>query len=72
VYVTVRPKSISRWSRLTIDKAKFTRRETEHIKQLVSYVNEEEGLFIEVYEEMDEVMGFYYVPAAKDKSLRCP
>jgi hypothetical protein len=71
VYITVYPKPADRWSSLEIDKAKFRRTPDEHIKQLVSYVNEEEGLIIRVNEDIDEVSGFYYVPSARDKHLRC-
>ena len=72
LYVTVYPKPSPRWSSLRIDKAKLMRREVGHIKQVVSFINESEGFFVEVDEGIDEVLGFYYVPSAKDKHLRCP
>jgi hypothetical protein len=72
LYITVYPEPGTRWSNLAIDKAKLTRTEAGHIKQLVSYVNENEGLIVKVNEEMDEVIGIYYVPSDKEKQLRCP
>lgn len=69
--ITVYPKLKPRFSDLRIDKTKFIERHDGHIENIVSYFNEDEGLIIEVNRELDMVMGFYYVPAAKDQHLRC-
>ena len=60
------------FSDLEIDKTKFEKRYDGHIERIVSYVNDEEGLVIQVDEVSCLVMGFYYIPAAADKELRCP
>ena len=72
IYITVYPKPGTRWSTFAIDKSKFTRTETGHIRQILSYINDDEGVIIRVNEEIDEISGFYYVPSVKDKHLRCP
>ena len=69
--ITVYAKPSPRFSDLKIDKTKFIERHDGHIESIVSYVNEEKGLIIEVDRESDMVMGFYYIPAAKDEHLRC-
>ena len=72
VRITVYPKPSAKFSDLRIDKTKFSERHDGHIDDIVSYVNNDDGLIIEVNAERDIVMGYYYVPAAKDKHLRCP
>ena len=73
IYITIHPKpKTQHWSNLAIDKAKFKVGSGGHTVYLVSYLNEEDGLLVEVDNARDEVMGFYYLPAAKDKGLRCP
>ena len=69
--IIVYPKPSPKFSDLSIDKTKFTERHGGHIEDIVSYVNDDEGLIIEVNKESDTVLGFYYVPAAKDQHLRC-
>ena len=69
--IVVYPKNHPRFSDLDVDKTKFTEKNEGHIENIVSYVNDVDGLIIEVNREMDMVMGFYYVPAAKDQHLRC-
>jgi hypothetical protein len=59
-------------SDLKLDGSKFEKRQDGHIKALVQYVNDEDGLLIEVDEDIGAVMGFYYRAASKDKHLRCP
>ena len=56
---------------LNLDAAKFTKRHDGHIAQIVSYVNEEDGLIIEINEDLGDVMGFYYYPIREDQHLRC-
>jgi len=56
---------------LNLDGSKFEKRHNGHIEAIVSYVNEEDGLIIEVNEDIGSVMGFYYYPARVDKNLRC-
>ena len=56
---------------LNLDRSKFEKRRDGHIEAIVSYVNEEDGLLIEVNEEIGAVMGFYYYPTKEDKDLRC-
>ncbi len=69
--ITVYPKTHPKFSDLKIDKTKFTERQDGHIENIVTYVNDDEGIVIEVNREMDMVMGFYYEPAARDQLLRC-
>ena len=70
--ITINPKPMPHWSNLAIDKAKFKVGPGGYIEGVVSYVNEEDGLMITVDKVRDEVMVFYYLPAAKNKGLRCP
>ncbi|MFY9570065.1 MAG: hypothetical protein WAV20_01525 [Blastocatellia bacterium] len=70
--IVVHQKPTPRLSDLQIDESKFKKRHDGHIERIVSYVNEEEGLIIEVDEDSGLVMGFDYAPSAKDKHLRCP
>lgn len=69
--IVVHPKPSPRFSDLNIDKTKFSERHEGHIEHIVSYVNDDDGLIIEVNSERDMVMGFYYIPAARDQHLRC-
>jgi hypothetical protein len=69
--ITVYPKPSPRFSDLSIDKTKLSERQDGHIANIVSYVNDDEGLIIEVNRELDMVLGFYYGPAARDQHLRC-
>lgn len=69
--ITVYPKPKPRLSALGIDLSRFQRRQDGHIASVVSYVNDEDGLIIEVDEDRDIVKGFYYRPSAKDSGLRC-
>lgn len=69
--IIVYPKPHPRFSQLPIDKTKFEERHIGHIENIVSYMNESEGLRIEVNAERDLVSGFYYGPAAKYQHLRC-
>ena len=70
--ISVHPKPSPKFSELRIDKTKFSERHDGHIADIVSYVNNDDGLIIEVNVERDIVMGYYYVPATKDQHLRCP
>lgn len=70
--IIVYPKPHPQLSDLHIDMSRFSKRHDGHLESIVSYVNDEEGLIIEVDEDTDSVNGFYYVPAKKDKLLRCP
>lgn len=70
--IVVYRKPTPRLSDLQIDERTFKKRYGGHIARMVSYVNDDEGLIIEVDEENGLVMGFAYVPAAGDKHLRCP
>lgn len=54
---------------LTIDISKSTKREDGHVEGVVDYVNETDGLLIEVNQGM--VRAFTYFPAARDEHLRC-
>jgi hypothetical protein len=56
---------------LNLDGTRFKKRHDGHIEQIVSYVNEEDGLLIEVNEDIGIVMGFCYYPVREDKDLRC-
>ena len=67
---TVVPKPRPRLSDLKINESKFRRMENGHLRDVVRYVNEEQGLLIEVYEGM--VNELVYFPNAKDEHLRCP
>lgn len=67
VYLKPSPK----FSDLNIDKTKFTEKHVGHLEDIVSYVSDGEGLIIEVNRESDMVLGFYYVPAAKDQHFAC-
>lgn len=69
--ITVYTKPTLRWSTLNVDKSKFIKKQDGHIKANVSYTNDDEGLTLQVNEETDIVMGFYYIPSAKDQHLRC-
>lgn len=70
--IIVYPKPQPRLSDLNMDMSKFKKRHDGHIESFVSYVNDEDGLIIEVDEDRDSVNGLYYVPAKKDKIFRCP
>lgn len=69
--IIVYPKPRPSLSDLKIDRRKFEKRHAGHIESIVSYVNDEDGVIIEVDDERGIVMGFYYVPSAKDAHLRC-
>ena len=56
---------------LNLDGSKFEKRHIGHIAAIVTYINEETGLLIEVNEDIDAVGGFYYYPAKEDEHLRC-
>lgn len=68
VGISVYPKPRPRLSDLNIDQNKCEKRHDGHIESIVSYVNDEQGLIIEVDDERNVVMGFYYFPAAKEAS----
>jgi hypothetical protein len=70
--IVVYRKPTPRLSDLQIDESKFKKRYSGHLESMVSYVNDDEGLIIEVDEDNGLVMGFDYVPAAEDRHLRCP
>jgi len=70
--IIVYPKPKPRLSELPIDMSQFKKRKEGHVESVVSYVNEEEYLTIQVYEDTNAVKGLYYGPAAKDRHLRCP
>jgi hypothetical protein len=70
--ITVHMKPAPRLSDLGVDLTKFKKRRSPHIEKMVTYVDDEDGLAIEVDEERNLVMALDYVPAAEDKHLRCP
>ena|ERR1044071_4798677 len=72
IWITVHPKPNSQFSALKLDENKFKKTRNGHIAAIVSYINEEDGLSIEVDEESDAVRGYYYGPTRKEKHLRCP
>jgi hypothetical protein len=55
-------------SDLRLDEAKFEKRQS--IGDLVQYIDRQEGLLLEVSD--GRVGSFYYLPAERDKYLRCP
>ena len=69
--ITVYQKPSPRFSEMNLDKTKFSEKHVGHIEDIVSYVNDEEGLIIEVNSERDMVLGFYYMPTKRDQHLRC-
>jgi len=69
--IVVYPKIKQKFSSLDIDKTKFKETHDGHLAQIVSYVNGDQGLTIEVNQDLDLVMGFYYGPATEDQHLRC-
>ena len=71
IEITVYPKPNPRLSTLKLDKKKFKRTQDGHIEAIVSYVNEEDGLSIEVNEETETVMGYYYGTSSEERHLRC-
>lgn len=70
--IIVYPKTQPQLSDLKLDMSKFSKEYDGHVESIVSYVNDEEGLTIEVDEDTRSVNGYYYGPAKKDKLLRCP
>jgi hypothetical protein len=66
IYPKVRPKL----SELKLDFSKFKNSDDPELVGNAFYMNEEEGIGFEV-DVSGIVMGFYYEPAAKDKTLRC-
>lgn len=66
---TVVPKPKPRLSDLNLDESKFMKKQSGHIAGVINYIDEQEGLSLEVHEGM--VQAFYYQPTAKDKHLRC-
>ena len=70
--ITVYPKPAPMLRDLNLDRNKFEKKPGGHIAAIVWYVNDEDGLVIEVDEDIGQVMGFYYWPQRKDNHLRCP
>lgn len=68
VWITVYPKPNPKLSAVAIEKDKF-RKHQGTLKEEFLYENEEEGLTLDVYEDL--VQAFIYGPTAKDKRLRC-
>jgi hypothetical protein len=70
ISVTVYSETKSPLSDLKIDRSKYKRVDGGHLPDVFYYINEEEGVKIEVVHS--NVAGITYFPAAKDSHLRCP
>ena len=72
IKIVVYPKHRLSLADAGIDESEFEKRRDGDVEDARAYWNEEEGLHIEVNEGTKRVLGFYYGPATRDKSLRCP
>lgn len=70
VNITVSSEVKPKISNFRIDKKKFKRVDSGHLPYVFYYVDEEEGIRIEVVR--GRVDSITYFPAAKDSHLRCP
>ena len=69
LWITVNPKPRTPLSALGIDEKDFEKKKMGHIEGTLYYVNENEGLTLEVYDGLVQV--FLYGPSRNDERLRC-
>jgi hypothetical protein len=70
ISVTVYSETKTPFPDLKIDRSKYKRADGGHLPDVFYYINEEEGVKIEVIQ--GNVAGITYFPAAKDSHLHCP
>jgi hypothetical protein len=70
ISVTVYSETKSPFSDLKIDRGKYKQVDGGHLPGVFYYINEEEGVKIEVVQS--NIAGITYFAAAKDSHLRCP
>src|SRR5262245_49809414 len=66
--ITVYQKPQPKLSDLGLDENRF--KKTQSIGDEMNYIDEEQGLSLEVYQ--GTVQGFYYFPTRADEKMRCP
>jgi hypothetical protein len=66
--ITVYQKPQPKFSDLGLDESRF--KKTQSTGDGMNYVDEDQGLFLEVYQ--GTVQGFHYFPTHADEKMRCP
>ncbi len=71
VHITVAPRTAMRLADLKLDESKYKRMGDGHLIDVASYINEEEGIKVAVFQD-DVVTYITYFPAKEDNHLLCP
>jgi hypothetical protein len=72
INIEIYPKEKPKLADLKLDESKYKKERDPHYLSLINYIDEEEGVSIEINMNTGMVNSITYSPGAKDNYLRCP